>query len=85
MKNNTSSSLENMKNLDFETALLELEMLVSNMEQENITLEDSLSLYRRGVNLVRFCQNHIAKAEETIKVLDGELLKPLDSNELGEE
>ncbi|WBF65903.1 MAG: exodeoxyribonuclease VII small subunit [Candidatus Kinetoplastibacterium crithidii] len=85
MKNDTLNLSENMKNLDFETALLELETLVSSMEQENITLEDSLSLYRRGVNLVRFCQNYIAKAEETIKVLDGELLKPLDINQLNEE
>ncbi|MBW0454454.1 MAG: exodeoxyribonuclease VII small subunit [Candidatus Kinetoplastibacterium crithidii] len=85
MENDKSNLSGNMKNLDFETALLELETLVSNMEQENVTLEDSLSLYRRGVNLVRFCQNYIAKAEETIKVLDAELLKPLDINKLGEE
>lgn len=71
--------------IDFETAIAELENLVALMEDGNITLDNSLILYRRGVDLVRFCQDQLSKAEQEIKVLDEEILKPLDDNLLKED
>ncbi|AGF46931.1 exonuclease VII small subunit [Candidatus Kinetoplastibacterium desouzaii TCC079E] len=70
--------------MNFENALSELESLVVSMEEDNTSLEKSLLLYSRGVELVKFCQNHISKAEQTIKILEEELLKPVDSDKIEE-
>lgn len=64
---------------DFETALAELESLVAKMEDGALPLEASLAAYRRGVALSRVCQDRLAQAEHQVKVLEGELLKPLDA------
>ena len=67
---------------DFETALAELEALVATMEDGTLPLEQSLAAYRRGVELSRICQERLAQAEQQVKVLEGELLRPLDSSAL---
>ena len=41
---------------DFETALQELETLVEKMEQGELSLEESLSHFERGVKLSSTCQ-----------------------------
>ena len=63
---------------DFETALAELEALVHTMENGTLPLEQSLTAYRRGVALTRICQDRLAQAEQQVKVLEGDLLRPLD-------
>jgi farnesyl diphosphate synthase len=55
--------------LDFETALAELETLVSRMEQGNVSLEESLQLYERGVKLSRICQDALRHAEQKVQIL----------------
>lgn len=70
---------------DFETALAELESLVSAMENGTLPLEQSLSAYRRGVELARVCQDRLAQAEQQVKVLEGDLLRPLDPAALDDE
>ncbi len=68
--------------LTFEQALDELDALVRKMEAGELTLDDSIAAYRRGAELARYCQGKLAAAEQEIKKLDGELLKPLDPSEL---
>ncbi|MEI2417762.1 exodeoxyribonuclease VII small subunit [Orrella sp. JC864] len=63
---------------DFETALAELEALVADMESGAQPLEASLAAYRRGVALSRICQDRLAQAEQQVKVLEGELLRPFE-------
>lgn len=63
---------------DFESALAELERIVASMERGEMTLEASLEAYQRGVELARVCQERLAAVEQQVKVLSGELLKPLD-------
>lgn len=70
---------------DFESALAELEALVSAMENASLPLEQSLASYQRGVALSRICQQRLAAAEQQIQVLEGELLRPLDALTLGED
>jgi exodeoxyribonuclease VII small subunit len=70
---------------DFETALAELEALVVAMEDGSMPLEKSLAAYRRGVELTRVCQEKLAQAEQQVKVLEGDLLRPLDPSALGDE
>lgn len=64
---------------DFESALAELESLVAAMEDGALPLEASLAAYKRGVALSRVCQDRLAQAENQVRVLEGELLKPLDA------
>jgi len=70
---------------DFETALAELEALVAAMEDGSLPLEQSLAAYRRGVELTRICQERLAQAEQQVKVLEGDLLRPLDPSALDDE
>lgn len=62
---------------DFETALARLESLVAQMESGAMPLEQSLAAYQEGVELARLCQQRLDAAEEQVKVLQGNLLRPL--------
>lgn len=66
---------------DFETALAQLETLVSQMESGSLPLEQSLAAYERGVQLARICQRQLDTAEQQVKVLQGNLLKPFEGIE----
>lgn len=54
---------------DFEKALKELESLVERMEAGDMSLEDSLKYFERGVALTRSCQKALAEAEQKVQVL----------------
>lgn len=56
--------------LNFESALKELEGLVTNMEKGDLSLEDSLKTFERGVNLSRQCRDILHKAEQRVAILD---------------
>ena len=68
---------------NYEAALAELEGLVARMEGGSLSLEESLSAYRRGASLVTFCQQQLEKVEQQVRVLDGETLKPLPMSGAG--
>ncbi|MFZ1640758.1 MAG: exodeoxyribonuclease VII small subunit [Candidatus Contendobacter sp.] len=55
--------------LPFETALAELESLVGQLEQGELTLEDSLQRFERGIALVQSCQNTLREAEQKVEQL----------------
>jgi len=57
------------KKRDYETAITELESLVSRLEQGDISLEESLKLYESGVLLSRDCQEALNSAEQKVQVL----------------
>jgi exodeoxyribonuclease VII small subunit len=62
---------------NFETALEELESLVSKMESGDLSLDESLKAFERGVKLARQCQNELKNAELKVQALtdDGELVQ----------
>ena len=62
----------------FETALTELEQIVQNMEAGNLSLEDSITAYRRGSDLLKHCQNQLSDAERKIQVLEDGTLRDFD-------
>jgi exodeoxyribonuclease VII small subunit len=68
--------------LTFEQAIEELDALVRRMESGQLGLDDSIAAYQRGAELAKYCQARLAAAEEQIKVLDGDLLKPLDPGQM---
>ena len=53
----------------FENSLDELEQLVEKMEQGEMSLEDSLAAYERGVGLYRRCQTALEQAELRVRLL----------------
>ncbi len=55
--------------IDLETALKELESLVERMEQGELSLEESLKLFERGVKLTRMCQSALKSAQQKVEVL----------------
>ena len=57
------------KKLDYESAVTELEALVTRLEQGDISLEESLKLYERGVLLSRDCQESLQAAEQKVQML----------------
>jgi exodeoxyribonuclease VII small subunit len=57
------------KKLDYEAAVKELEALVERLEQGDISLEESLKLYERGVLLTRDCQDSLKAAEQKVQML----------------
>jgi exodeoxyribonuclease VII small subunit len=54
---------------DFEQSMQALETLVSQMETGEMTLEESLAAYERGVGLYRQCQTTLEQAELRVRVL----------------
>ena len=54
---------------DFESAIGELESIVKTLEEGDLTLERSLELFERGVELSRFCHARLEEAERRIEVL----------------
>ena len=59
----------------FELALSELEAIVARMESGELTLENSLTEYRRGTVLLQYCQTALKDAQQQIKVLEAGVLK----------
>jgi len=57
------------KKLDYETAVAELETLVDRLEQGDVSLEESLKLYEKGVLLSRDCQLQLTEAEQKVQML----------------
>jgi len=57
------------ENIDFEASLQELEALVERMEQGELSLEQSLKDFERGVALTRACQQALQEAEQKVQIL----------------
>lgn len=53
----------------FESALEELEQVVEQLESAELSLEDSLSAFEKGVGLVRFCNQKLNEVEKKIEML----------------
>ena len=73
------------KEFDFEKSLTELEQLVNLMEQGDLSLEESLKHFERGVVLTRACQKALAEAEQKVQILlckmDKDVLVPFSGDD----
>jgi exodeoxyribonuclease VII small subunit len=63
--------------LTFEKALAELEKIVARMEGGQLSLEQALAAHKRGLELAKYCRARLDAAQQQVKVLEGEVLKPL--------
>jgi len=57
------------KSLSFEQAVAELEEIVKKLEKGELTLEESISFFQRGVELTKFCSKKLDEAERSITML----------------
>lgn len=55
--------------LNFEGAMDRLERIVEQMESGKLPLEDLIVRYEEGMNLVKVCQERLAKAEQKIEII----------------
>lgn len=62
-KKDESSLAAELDEVNFETALQELETIVSRLEQGQADLDDSIALYERGQLLKAHCEKKLADAE----------------------
>lgn len=77
------------KSIDFEKSLDQLETLVENMENGDLTLEESLKAFEQGIRLTRDCQSALASAEQKVQMLirenDALRIADLDEEDTAEE
>jgi exodeoxyribonuclease VII small subunit len=72
----TSSLTKTTAPANYEAALEELESLVASLESGQLPLDQLLTGYQRGAELLKFCRDKLTAVENQIKVLDGGELKP---------
>ena len=60
----------------FESALAELEALIVKMEDGQLPLADSLSAYKRGTELLQYCQATLKDAQQQVQILENGVLRP---------
>lgn len=58
-----------LQGADFEAALTELESIVEALEQGDLSLDESLQRFERGVQLTRACQAALKNAEQKVEIL----------------
>ena len=61
---------KNTQPASFEQALAELEALVSQMESGQLPLEQSLAAYKRGAELLQYCQKSLTDVEQQVRILN---------------
>ncbi|NLW16126.1 MAG: exodeoxyribonuclease VII small subunit [Firmicutes bacterium] len=57
------------KQMSFEECLQQVQTIVEKLEDGNLSLEESLSLFTEGINLLRQCQEKLAEAEQKVELL----------------
>lgn len=68
-KSEPKSEMTGEKPPDFEKSLAELEKIVEKMEGGELSLEESLQQFERGVSLARACQQALQSAEQKVELL----------------
>ena len=69
-ENNTGNNMNNTENVGIEDNFEQLEDIISKMQSDRITLEQSFELYNKGLSLLQDCNNQIEKIEKQIKIIE---------------
>ncbi len=56
-------------NPNFEKSLNKLDDIVKKLETLDLSLEDSLEYFKKGVNLTKECEKHLTEAEQEVNIL----------------
>jgi exodeoxyribonuclease VII small subunit len=85
MARKTTPAQDSSPVADFEQSMQSLEELVARMETGEMTLEESLAAYERGVGLYRHCQTALEQAELRVRLLSDPAnpddARPFDASE----
>ena len=68
----------------FEAALAELEAIVARMESGELPLEQALASYKRGAQLLQFCQAALRDAQQQVQILEAGLLQDFADADRGD-
>jgi exodeoxyribonuclease VII small subunit len=68
----------------FEAALAEIEEIVASMEGGELPLEQSLAAYKRGAELLQYCQGQLRDAQQQVKVLEAGALQNFSGDDAEE-
>jgi exodeoxyribonuclease VII small subunit len=71
-----------INDMKFETALADLENIVSSMENGKLELDATIAAYRRGIDLMKHCQSKLSDAETQIRILENGEISHVDRNTL---
>ena len=69
-ENNTGNNMNNTENVGIEDNFEQLEDIISKMQSDRITLEQSFELYNKGLSLVQDCNYQIEKIDKQIKIIE---------------
>lgn len=73
-KQNLSPNQPAVDELSYEQALAELDTIVTSLETNKLSLEDSMALFERGQALIRHCIELLDNAELRVKQISGDNL-----------
>ena len=63
------------KEKKYEDAVKELELIVTGIEQENISIDELSNQVKKAIELIRFCKEKLYKTEEDVKLILNDLEK----------
>ena len=72
------------KPIQFEKSIAELQEIVAQLEKGELSLEDSLKQYEKGITLARKCQEILNQAEQKVEMLSEATLKTTDDEGINE-
>lgn len=79
----TKEELNTVENESFESAMSQLEEIVQQLERGSLPLDQSIKMFKKGIELSQYCQNELDQAEEMVtKVMTESGLKKLDEDPL---
>lgn len=84
MKTTTKNSSTLIESQSFEDGLTELESIISAMEIGQMPLQETLEAYKRGMILLRQCQETLNVAEQQIRILENNTLRPFKPDTFSE-
>lgn len=76
MKKNQASGQRGGTPVSYEAAVQELESLVARLEAGQLPLDDLLSQYQRGADLLAFCRSRLDAVEQQIQVMENGSARP---------
>ncbi len=72
------------KKFVYEEAVAELESIVNSLNNGNVSIDDSIKLYSRGVELASLCNDKISEVEKKIAMIDRDTLEEIPFEDKGE-
>ena len=67
----------------FEASMAELEEVVAKLETGDISLDDSLKLFEKGIKLAKSCQKKLDEAERRVKILTADAEGEMTEEDFG--